>query len=173
VIEQSQRRIGSTRIAALARKLLDASTLCAIATVDLRGRPHVNTAYFAWSSELDVVWLSAPDAQHSKNVAANPRAAIAVFDSAQTWGGADRGIQLFGTARMLEGRGAADAEAVYAARFRKYSVRDLSAYRFYRLRPRRLKLFDESELGGGVFVRAAVRRGSVSWERTEVYRSDV
>jgi hypothetical protein len=46
---------------------------------------------------------------------------------------------------------------------------DLSAYSFYRFRPRRMKLFDEAELGAGVFVTATVRSGRVVWERTEVY----
>ena len=49
----------------------------------------------------------------------------------------------------------------------------LSAYRFYRFRPRRMKLFDETSLGGGVFVLATVRNGQVAWERTEVYRPEV
>jgi nitroimidazol reductase NimA-like FMN-containing flavoprotein (pyridoxamine 5'-phosphate oxidase superfamily) len=94
----------------MARRLLSASTLCAIATVSPGSRSHVNTAYFAWSRALDVVWLSAPEALHSRNVRTNPSVAVAVYDSTLSWGGPDRGIQLFGSASELAGRAALEAE---------------------------------------------------------------
>src|ERR671931_903318 len=119
-IELSKRRVAPGRLAAEARSLLEVSTLCAIATVTSGGQAHVNTAYFAWSDEFQLVWLSMPHAQHSRNVRANGRASVAVYDSAQKWGGRDRGIQLFGTARELEHSADGDAEALYAARFPKY-----------------------------------------------------
>ncbi len=163
-IARSRQRIGQARIRSIAEDLLEASTLCAIATVTPRGRAHVNTAYFAWAPDLRIVWLSEPRARHSRNVRANGSAAVAVYDSSQTWGEADRGIQLFGDVRA----GGADAEAVYARRFSRYE--DAGAYRFYELVPRRLKLFDEPGLGSGIFVTARVGRdGTVSWERTERY----
>ena len=153
-------------MAATARRLLDASTLCAIATVVRGGRAHVNTAYFAWSPSFEIVWLSDPRAGHSRNLRANPSVAVAVYDSTQTWGTSDRGIQLFGEARERED----EAEAVYAERFGA-RVGKLTGYRFYVLRPRRLKLFDERELGGGVFVTARVSRGDLVWERTQIVRA--
>jgi nitroimidazol reductase NimA-like FMN-containing flavoprotein (pyridoxamine 5'-phosphate oxidase superfamily) len=91
-IERSNRPVAASRIAATARELLDASTLCAIATVNADGRAHVNTAYFGWSRDFDIVWLSEPRARHSRNLRANESVAIAVYDSTQTWGKTDRGI---------------------------------------------------------------------------------
>jgi uncharacterized protein YhbP (UPF0306 family) len=159
-------------MAALARDLLEASPLCAIATVSPGGRAHVNTAYFAWSPRLDVVWLSEPNARHSRNIAANGTAAIAVFASDQTWGEPDRGIQLFGSARLTAGATAEEAARVYGARFPAYRPEEVSAYRLYRFRPRRVKLFDERELGTGVFVTARLAGGGrLVWERTDVYRA--
>jgi uncharacterized protein YhbP (UPF0306 family) len=173
-IERSNRPIAARRMAATAQRLLEASTLCAIATVAPGGRAHVNTAYFAWSRELDLVWLSEPRAKHSRNIRANDSVALAVYDSGQAWGSPDRGIQLFGPAREVEGAAVGDAETLYAARFPDYRHTELSAYRFYVLRPRRLKLFDERELGAGVFVTARVARDRrLVWERTEIYRSAV
>jgi uncharacterized protein YhbP (UPF0306 family) len=163
-IVRSRQRIGQERIRSIAEDLLEASTLCAIATVTPRGRAYVNTAYFAWGADLRIVWLSEPGARHSRNLRANASAAVAVFDSSQTWGEPDRGIQLFGDVRA---RGA-DAEEVYARRFSRYE--NAGAYRFYELVPQRLKLFDEPSLGSGVFVTARVGRdGAVSWERTDRY----
>jgi uncharacterized protein YhbP (UPF0306 family) len=170
-IERSKRPIAAARIATGARRLLDASTLCAIATVSIDGRAHVNTAYFAWSSEFDLVWLSDSHARHSRNVRANGSVAIAVYDSSQTWGKPDRGIQLFGSAHELPSGAARDAEHIYANRFSEYAEAGLGSYRFYRFRPRRLKLFDEPIFGTGLFVTARIKReGGVAWEGTEIYR---
>lgn len=167
-IERSAKHPSSARLEAIARKLLDASTLCAIATVSPGGRAHVNTAYFAWGAAFEMVWLSAPEARHSENIRATGRAAIAVFRSTQTWGGSDRGIQVFGRARELRGRASLEAERLYAKRFRSYDA-DLPAFRFYRLATQRMKLFDERVLGGGTFVTVAVRSGRVRWEKTESF----
>ncbi|HMI98524.1 MAG TPA: pyridoxamine 5'-phosphate oxidase family protein [Gaiellaceae bacterium] len=173
-IERSKRPIAASRMAAMARKLLNASPLCAIATVASEGRAHVNTAYFAWSPQFDLVWLSEPRAKHSRNVRANDTAAVAVYDSSQVWGKPDRGIQLFGSAHEADGADVQDAEALYAKRFPDYRTSDLSAYRFYRFCPRRLKLFDERVLGTGVFVTASIAgEGRLAWERTEIYRQAV
>jgi uncharacterized protein YhbP (UPF0306 family) len=171
-IERSHRRLAAARITATARQLLEASTLCAVATVARSGRAHVNTAYFAWSRDFEIVWLSEPGATHSRNLRANPSTAIAVYDSGQTWGKPDRGIQLFGTAREVAGDAAEQAEALYGRRFPAYAKADLGAYRFYRFTPRRLKLFDEPALGAATFVTARVGPdGRLAWERTERYRA--
>ena len=153
----------------MTRRLLDESKLCAIATVSEGAHAHVNTAYFAWGPAFEIVWLSAPEARHSRNIRANPSAALAVYQSTQNWGDSDHGIQLFGTARELRGRDARVAERLYAARFKAYEA-DLDAYRFYRFRPRRIKLFDEHALGGATFVTVAVGAGGrLRWVRTESY----
>jgi hypothetical protein len=70
-IKQSKRPLSHTKIASLLRSLLDASALCAVATVTRSGSAHINTAYFAWTSDFRIVWLSAPGATHSKNLRSN------------------------------------------------------------------------------------------------------
>jgi uncharacterized protein len=172
-IRRSSRPVSSERIARAARRLLDASTLCAIATTSPRGRPHVNTAYFAFTNQFDVVWVSERSARHSINLRANAASAVAVYDSSQRWGGPDRGIQLFGSAREASKRSAPEAEAAYARRFPAYEPGQLVAYRFYVFHPTSVKLFDERSFGAGVFVTARVdRTGRVTWKRTDVYSQD-
>jgi len=172
-IERSNRRFAAARLAASARQLLDASTLCAIATVTSRGGAHINSAYFAFGRGFEIVWLSEPRATHSRNLRASGSAAISVYDSSQTWGKPDRGIQLFGFARESEGEDADKARALYAKRFPEFAHADLGAYRVYLFSPRRLKLFDEPTLGAGTFVTARIARdGRLAWERTEIYRSN-
>jgi uncharacterized protein YhbP (UPF0306 family) len=172
-IERSHRPLASARLATIARQLLDASTLCAIATVTPNGSAHVNSAYFAWSRELEIVWLSAPRARHSRNLASNESVAIAVYDSSQTWGRSDRGIQLFGSASEARGGNAEKARSLYETRFPHFAAEaDLGAYRLYAFRPRRIKLFDEQVLGVGTFATARIGRGRKPvWERTDIYRS--
>jgi len=163
------RPIAAHRLAAITAELLDASQLCAIATVSRTGAPHVNTAYFAWSDQLELVWISAPEAAHSRNIRADGRVAVAVHDSTQTWGNPDRGIQLFGVARELDGRPARRAAELYNDRFPEYDEREFAALRTYLFRPRRVKLFHEQALGSGTFVTARVADGQLAWVRTERY----
>lgn len=171
-IRRSDRPVSGEQLELLTGRLLDASRLCAIATVSPRGRAHVNTAYFAWSPALELVWISEPRAQHSSNVRGRGTVAVAVYDSNQPWGGFDRGVQLFGTAAQLDGSAAGGAARIYAQRFPDYRASELTGYRMYLFRPRRLKLFDEQALGTGVFVTASVRGGRLAWERTEIYGGD-
>ena len=168
-VRRTAKHPSQRRLVAMTRRLLDESKLCAIATVSSGARAHVNTAYFAWSPTFDLVWLSAPEARHSRNIRADPSAAVAVYRSTQTWGGSDHGIQLFGRARELRGPDARVAERLYAGRFKAYDS-DLDAYRFYRFRPRRIKLFDEHALGGARWVTVTVEAGGrLRWVTTETY----
>ncbi len=167
-IRRSRRPVAAARLDEAARRLLDASLLCAISTVSPRSIAHVSTAYFAWDERLRLVWLSDADAGHSRNIRARPTTAVAVYGPAQRWGHPDRGIQLFGRARELAGREALDAEEVYARRFSAYHRGALGAYRFYRFAARRAKLFDEAVFGAGVFVTARVEGRTLVWDGTEV-----
>jgi uncharacterized protein YhbP (UPF0306 family) len=165
------RPVARPRIEWAAFGLLDASRLCAISTVSPRATAHVNTVYFAWNQDFDVFWLSDPAATHSRNIRARRSTAIAVFDSRQVWGEPDRGIQLLGTARQLRANENAHAQSLYAARFPGYATHDHGAYRFYQFRTDRLKVFDETVFGAGVFITATIHTGQhLVWERTDIAR---
>jgi hypothetical protein len=65
--------------------------------------------------------------------------------------------------------GVEQAHGIYLERFPDAGSDISSRYRFYVLRPRRVKLFDEQNLGAGLFVTAGVKTaGELAWERTEV-----
>jgi uncharacterized protein YhbP (UPF0306 family) len=125
--------------------------------------------YFAWNDGFDVVWISDPQSRHSRNLLANPSAAVTIYDSHQTWGRPDRGIQLFGTAGAVSGSTAEQAEDAYSARFPTHDPSAADAYPYYRFRPREVKLFYERILGGGTLVTAKVTREGLAWARTEVF----
>src|SRR5207244_2946154 len=116
--------------------------------------------------------LSDPDSRHCRNLERSPSLAMTVFRSVQEWGGQDRGLQLFGTGARTSGRAVADAERTYAARFAPYAkwmkgmsraerrqAALLRSYAFYRFLPDRIKILDEAEFGGAIFVTALIVRG--------------
>ena len=149
-------------------RILDANLLCSIATVTPEGAPHINAAFFAYSDELDLFFLSHPESRHCRNLVTNPSVAVMVLSSSQAWAKPGRGIQLFGTAQEATGPGAADAERWYAQRFADYrtwkeSLADgdpAHQYRFFRVVVERVKVLDEVALGDATFVQASTGRAA-------------
>jgi uncharacterized protein YhbP (UPF0306 family) len=168
-IELRSHRFSSARLEGIARRLMNASTLCSLATVSSARDAHINHMYFAWSDSFEVFWASDPDSTHSRNLANNSSAAITVYDSHQTWGRPDRGIQLFGTGGLAGARAARLAKLAYSKRFRLYDPGQSDFYPFYRFRPRSVKLFDERALGGGTLVTAKITPRGFAWVKTEVW----
>lgn len=168
VVDATGRKTGERppaepRVRRAVRRILEENSLCAIATVSPSGRAHGNTAYFAWSEPLAVFFLSHPDSRHCRNLRDRPTMTIVVFDSRQKWGGADRGLQLFGICRETRGRAATAAEEVYARRFQPYwkwkvelSQGGEEELRFHRFEARRLKLFDEGAFPNTPWLTARV-----------------
>jgi len=166
-----RRRFGDPRVQKSMFRVLRENTLCSIATVGPRNQAHINTAYFSYSPDLELYFLSDVDSLHCRNLERSASMAMTIFRSAQAWGVPNRGIQLFGTARQMNGVQAERAERFYGRRFPLYirymrSTRSrdrrmgdqLRSYRFYRFVPRTLKILDETEFGGSVFVVATVPR---------------
>jgi len=147
---------------------MNAAPLCSLATISFRNKAHINHMYFAWSGRFDVYWISDADSVHSRNLLRNRSAAITIYDSKQTWGRPDRGMQLFGNAGVVTGRAAGEAANAYAARFKDFDA-DSSDLPYYRFRPRTVKLFDERALDPGTLVTARVTRNGLAWVRTEVW----
>ncbi|HEX9362590.1 MAG TPA: pyridoxamine 5'-phosphate oxidase family protein [Candidatus Dormibacteraeota bacterium] len=144
---------------------MDASPLCALATVSPGGRAHINHMYFARTDRFEVIWISDADSLHSRNLARNSSAAVTIYASNQVWGKPDRGIQLFGTARSTNSR---DAISAYGRRFKDFDA-DANELPVYRFRARTVKLFDERSLAAGAIVSARVTRGGLAWMKTEVW----
>jgi uncharacterized protein YhbP (UPF0306 family) len=160
--------IATGRVRRIVFRLLAENVLCSMASITAENRAHINTAYFAFSDELELYFLSHPNALHCRNVQSNSSLAIAIFPSHQIWAGRDRGLQLFGTCRQATRQQASKADQLYGKRFAEYSrwknglASDASGrdFRFYRFVTARMKVFEEEELGSGVFVLAGVKRAS-------------
>lgn len=135
-----------------------------MATVNKNGGAHINTAYFAYSNEPELFFCSYPDSTHCRNLSKNPSMAITVFESRQTWGKPDKGIQLFGSCHEAKQNWRNKAERVYGSRFRgfakwKHEIEKEEGeftLRLYRFVPKKAKILDEVEFGGGVFIKVSL-----------------
>jgi len=184
-VQPIDKRFSADRIRRSIFRILRENVLCSMSTVAPDGRAHIHTAYFCCTPDLELYFLSDPESRHGRNLEQNPSLAMTIFRSTQEWGGPDRGLQLFGRCRRTHGRGAREAERAYGARFSPYGkwMKGLSlaerrqaallrSYAFYRFLPRRIKILDEREFGGAMFVTASIVRGpnstpDVRWRATE------
>jgi uncharacterized protein YhbP (UPF0306 family) len=181
----SERRIRASLFRILAR-----TQLSSIATVAHEKQAYINTAFIAYSTNLEFYFLSDPESQHCRNLSSNPSLAMTIFDSSQRWENQGVGVQVFGVGRRAVGRQADLARKVYGTRFAAFErwiesqtsqghrrAALLKSYTFFRFLPDRVKILDEAQFGGAVFVVAKIERSrttagsrgtSLRWQKTEV-----
>src|SRR5215216_110930 len=113
-------------LAATARGIIDESRYMVLGTADQSGRPWVSPVYFAVREYSDFFWVSLPDAQHSRNVAARPEVSIVVFDSGLPIG-AGQGVYMSARAEELRGGELERGIEVFARRSERHGARPWSA----------------------------------------------
>jgi uncharacterized protein len=141
------------------REILSANRLLSLATVSPDGNAHINTAFFAFSDEFVLYLLSPTTSEHAGNVAANPSAALAVFDSHQTRQ-RRRGAQLFGRLEEVDPADGDSALACFRTRFTDVAGEGETyadvvlghGSALYAFHPSRVKLFDEALLVADEYV---------------------
>jgi hypothetical protein len=101
--------------AARAREIIDSNQYLTLATADAQGRPWASPVWFAHGGDRQFLWVSKPDARHSRNLASRPEVAIVVFDStvALGTGGA---VYAEATAARLDGPDAAGPIEAFSLR---------------------------------------------------------
>ena len=65
----------------VARAIIDGNRYMVLGTAQEGGRPWVSPVYYAPSGYSELHWVSSPEAQHSRNLAARSELSIVVFDS--------------------------------------------------------------------------------------------
>ena len=68
-------------LADLARGIIDANRYMTLATADGDGRPWAAPVWYAHQGYTEFLWISRPEARHSRNLAVRPELAIVIFDS--------------------------------------------------------------------------------------------
>ena len=61
--------------------VLAANRYMTLGTADEHGHPWVTPVWFAREGHREFVWVSSPQARHSRNLAARPQMSIVIFDS--------------------------------------------------------------------------------------------
>jgi len=72
--------------AAKARAIIDDGAFMTLATADANGVPWASPVWYAPDGYSELLWVSDPNARHSRNIAVRPEIAIVIFDSRQTPG---------------------------------------------------------------------------------------
>jgi nitroimidazol reductase NimA-like FMN-containing flavoprotein (pyridoxamine 5'-phosphate oxidase superfamily) len=115
-----------TDLASTAKEIIDRSMYLVLGTADEAGLPWVSPVYFAVSDFSDFYWVSLPDAQHSRNLAARPEVSIVVFDSGAPIG-TGQGVYMSGRAEELTGAALERGIEVFARRTEEHGGRWWSA----------------------------------------------
>jgi len=87
----------AAELTAMAREVIAANRYFVLGTTHPDGQPRVSPVYFNHHEHSSFYWVSSPDSQHSRNIAADPRVNAVVFDSS-TPPPENRAVYLTGTA---------------------------------------------------------------------------
>jgi nitroimidazol reductase NimA-like FMN-containing flavoprotein (pyridoxamine 5'-phosphate oxidase superfamily) len=75
-----------TDLRTLAKSIVDSNRFMTLATADGDGVPWASPVWYAPVEYREFLWVSSPEATHSRNVAVRPQLAIVIFDSHQAGG---------------------------------------------------------------------------------------
>ena len=125
----------------VARAIIDGNRYMVLGTADEGGGPWVSPVYYAPSGYSELYWVSSPEAQHSRNLAARPDLSIVVFDS-QAPVGEGQGVYMSAVAEQLTGADLERGIEIFsrvsvshgAKEWRVEDVRPPAALRLYRAR---------------------------------------
>ena len=123
----------------IATTIIDANRYMVLGTADGQGRPWTTPVYFAPERYREFYWLSSPEANHSRNIAARSDVSLVVFDS-QVPIGSGQAVYMSALAEVLSGTDLERGIATFSARSvthgaREWTVddvRDPSLFRLYR-----------------------------------------
>jgi len=73
--------VDSTRVRDTARAIVEDNLYMVLATADADGQPWASPVYYAHDAYRQFIWVSAPDATHSENIAVRRDVSIVIFDS--------------------------------------------------------------------------------------------
>jgi hypothetical protein len=114
----------------------------------------VNSAplFYSVTENLNMMWLSSEDTNHSKSVRMDPRASVAVFRSSFDWRKI-AGVQMHGLCSIVEGADRTPILDAYCSRFQLGSVLSCAVSRslVYQFRPQWIRYIDNQKRFGYKF----------------------
>jgi nitroimidazol reductase NimA-like FMN-containing flavoprotein (pyridoxamine 5'-phosphate oxidase superfamily) len=70
----------------LSRSIIDSNRYMTLATADEHGTPWASPVWYAPVEYREFLWVSSPEARHSRNLTARPELAAVIFDSHRAGG---------------------------------------------------------------------------------------
>jgi len=113
---------------AIARFILDnlpRHKQMAIATVN-NGSPWVVCVSHDVNAQLEIIWVSAADTEHSKNITAHPEVSICIFSQIETIG--DFGLYIRGTAQEVTDPSAIQSILAFRSQKRQKPTPDVAEF---------------------------------------------
>lgn len=123
----------------VARAVLDGNRYVVLGTADGEGRPWVSPVFYTLSGYRELIWMSSPEARHSRNLAGRPDVSLVVYDSSLPVG-EPVAVYMSGVAAEVTGSAVAEVAAAYGEaalpkggrRVRIEEVTGEGIYRMYR-----------------------------------------
>lgn len=101
--------------AGAAAAIVEQGSYVTLATADAEGRPWATPVWYAPEPSGDLLWVSRPEARHSRNLAARPHLGLVIFDS-HAVPGSGVGVYMEAIATEVPDAELHDAIAVYSGR---------------------------------------------------------
>jgi uncharacterized protein YhbP (UPF0306 family) len=135
-----------------AREMIDRNLYMVLGTADRDGRPWASPVYYAPSGYREFLWISDPEARHSRNIAARPEVGIVIFDSSVPIN-TGQGVYMDALATELAPGESAEAIEIFSRRgvghgagpTRLEDVRAPAKHRLYRARASAHWVLDERD----------------------------
>lgn len=143
-------------------EILSRNLVLSMGTVDGE-EPHINTAFYAFTDDIELFILTPPHTRHGQNLEENSSVAVDIHESDQHWTDKKQGLQISGTA--VKADDVSRAFEVYSKRCPELEniasdveeLREIDA-EFYRIEPEEIKIFDEERFEKDPWVKLEVRR---------------
>jgi hypothetical protein len=102
-------------LAAMARAIVESGRYLTLATADADGVPWASPVWYAPTGVREFLWVSDPQARHSRNIVVRPRVALVMFDSRAAIG-TGQGVYAAALAEEVRGAELDGAIEVYSRR---------------------------------------------------------
>jgi len=99
----------------LSRQLIDHEQYLILATADRDGQPRASPLWYAHADYREFLWVSSPDARHSRNIEVRPEVSIVIFDSSAPPTSA-QAVYITGAAEVMSGSGLDRSVEIYCRR---------------------------------------------------------
>jgi len=133
----------------MAKAIIKENKYMVIATSDKSGRPWANPVFYAYDDKYDFYFLSAIDSVHAKNIIANFKVSIVIFDSKQKVGSSEA-VQIEGSASIVKKENLERVIRIYSENLfpsskmehtERYNPKDYdepSEFRFFKVTPAKI-----------------------------------